>query len=186
MRRICASLVVTAAIIAGCSGDAGATPAATPDSEAEVLPTATITQIAVTATPVVECPDAEERAYIGAADTHMTLIGEAWSGLGSLLIDAGADSSLLIDDDWRSEVGLKLDTIDVYAEVLLGIDAPESMIGIERAVHSIAQDSQRAVELFIEGLDPIDAAVIDEATTALLRARATADDIPAMAEAFCD
>ncbi|MCZ7568843.1 MAG: thermonuclease family protein [Ardenticatenaceae bacterium] len=123
------------------------TPAPTPTSTPEPSPTATNT-------PSV---DPSESAYIQAVIELSESYAEAWTKASELATTVGSDVSLIFDQDWRTEMAVALGTVKANNARVRQLEAPARFAEVHAELLVAAAHYDRAVDLFAEGIDELNA-----------------------------
>ncbi|WP_420629533.1 hypothetical protein [Candidatus Leptofilum sp.] len=140
----------------------------TPEPTVTNPPKATETQV-VTETPVpTDTPDSnvltvEEEAYIDAILDIASVYGEALNILGVQLSAAGADVSLMFDDDWKIEVVTALAFLLFAGDEVRSLEAPERFETLHEHWLNAAEHYDLVAELLAEGIDEFDTDKINRA-----------------------
>ena len=136
-----------------------------------------------------------EQAYIDQVLEAIDPIPAAMQQIGQLSLDAGADTTLLLDDDWRMAMVVQLGLIKATATLVRDLQAPPRLAPVQAELVAMASRLDEGATLYAQGLDDLDGAKIEQAsakfqagTAAMQRARAlvvelAADTAPAAAPA---
>jgi hypothetical protein len=127
---------------------------------------------ALAATLAVITPDAtnepalsdDERAYI---EKVLDIIGPIQKGMqtvGELSLAAGDNNSLILDNDWRTTMGLQLGIIKGSAQMIQDLKAPAKFAGVQAELVTMATRMDEGATLYAQGLDEVDPKKITQAS----------------------
>ncbi len=102
---------------------------------------------------------ASEQAYATAIVEHSSKVSTAMSELSGL-----ASEWQIGDDEWTFNVAIQLTTIRLLYDEAMEIEPPSSMADIHYKYVQAMQHFDTAVDLIIEGVDTLDADLINQAT----------------------
>ena len=130
-------------------------------------PTPTVTP---TPLPVSECDTQEAQAYIDQLGPVTEQLARNSQDVGRLFGLAGADGTLILDFDWQLQTAAVMAEINVGAESLLELNAPQVFSAADNDLKASARLLKQFVELAVTGIDNLDPANILAANDALTRA----------------
>jgi hypothetical protein len=111
---------------------------------------------------------AADQDYLSKAEEWSSDYSTAISSLSDLMSEAGTDTSLLFDDDWKSAVVVDLVLMNLTSDEILQYGTPPSKFA---SIHSdfrvIAREANSAVDNITSGIDNFDADAIDRGTANL-------------------
>lgn len=156
--------------LAACGPSATPTPepTATPEATATAEPTAT--------------PDSavENEAYIDWAVASLQPMGELISGLAPLFAELQANQALRTDPDYTTRLGEQLGQIKARADVIQAYeDVPPDAKEAHATLVQFAANMETMTELWVKGLDEMDADAVTQASGLLQSAPAIVEEITA-------
>jgi len=80
---------------------------------------------------------------------------------GDLMVDASIDSSLLLDAEWQTKMGVALGMIKIYAEDVRAIEPPSELESCHADLVEAALHSERYADLVAESIDELDAGKLE-------------------------
>ena len=161
------------AIISGCGSDEP--PQQPPTAPPSASPAAT-----------AACPTLAQATYFLALSTIDGGVAAAFADLGETFSLAGEQPMLIFDEDWRLNVAITLTTMDIAAEQIRGLDPPPGLEDLHALQIQIADQLGIVTSSSIQGIDEIDAALLDEATAAIARTNTLVERSAAIIETLCD
>lgn len=103
---------------------------------------------------------AAEQAYASAVAEQAATLTEALSELGDLL-----QNYQFGDDEWTTDVALQLATIRIVYDEAMAMSPPSSMTEIHYKYTQGLKHYNTMTELLAQGIDELDAGLIEQATT---------------------
>ena len=169
------------ATIAGCGSDEPTQqpPTATPSASSEPN-----TAASPAATPT--CPTLAQATYFLALSEIQTGVADAFADLGETFALAGEEPLLVFDDDWRLNVAITLTTMNLAAEQIRTLTPPPGLDDLHALQLQIADQLQIVTSSSVQGIDEVDAALLDEATTAIARTNTLVASSAEIIERVCD
>ena len=146
-------------------------------------PSATPTPTPTLATP--GCPTLDQATYFLALSTIEHGVATAFADLGETFIAAGEQPLLIFDDDWRLDVAITLSTINLAAGQIRDLTPPPGLELLHALQLQIADQLEIVTSSSIQGIDDIDAALLDEATAAIARTNTLVERSAEIIEGLC-
>ena len=87
--------------------------------------------------------------------------GNAFLLAGDLMVAASIDSSLLLDAEWQTKMGVALGMIKIYAEDVRAIEPPSELEACHADLVEAALHSERYADLVAEGMNELDAGKLE-------------------------
>lgn len=122
-----------------------------------------------------------EQAYAITIVAHTTRVGQALTELGELM-----SNPQMGDDEWRLDVAVQLVTIRALYGEATEIDPPSSMTNIHYKYLQAMKHYATATDLIAEGIDELDANLIDQATTEMNMALQLTNEATKLMEEFTE
>jgi hypothetical protein len=173
-------LVFVLLVSLACGGSSSATPTAKPAADdATTSPGRSLTAtLAVTTPDAVETPtfsDAEQ-AYIGKVLDIIGPIPDAMKKVGELSTSAGENTSLFLDNSWRTSIALQLGILKASAQLVQDLKPPARFQGVQAELVTMGKQLNEGATLYAQGLDEVNpkkitqaAAKFEEGTAAMKR-----------------
>ncbi|MBT5774076.1 MAG: hypothetical protein HOH95_06830 [Dehalococcoidia bacterium] len=166
------------ATIAGCGS---AEPQQQPST---ATPTSEPTTPSPEATPA--CPTLDQATYFLALSKIQTGVAAAFADLGETFALAGEEPLLIFNDDWRLNVAITLTTMNIAAEQIRALNPPPGLEDLHALQLQIADQLEIVTSSSVQGIDDVDAALLDEATTAIARTNTLVASSADIIERVCD
>ena len=156
MRRLpillCVSILALAAL--ACGGSATLTPTAPP---ARASPTP------VDSSPASPGRTSPEAGYADAVLRISTNYRDAFTTIGEQFTNAGNDTSLLLDDEWKVTVAAALAVLQISGNDLRALVPPAKFAGAHKEFLGAADHFDQVAILAAEGIDNLDGAKLSQA-----------------------
>ena len=182
---LCLLLLAT---ISGCgsseSPDQPPTASPVPSQTATPAPSPSATPTPTPATP--GCPTVDQAAYFLALSTIERGVATAFADLGETFLLAGEQPLLIFEDDWRLDVAITLSTMNLAAEQIRSLAPPPNLEQLHALQLQIADQLEIVTSSSIQGIDDIDAALLNEATAAIGRTNTLVERSSVIIETLCD
>ena len=181
MLVVAALSLLLLASIAGCDSaeppqqPQTATPSASSESTTAASPAATPT-----------CPTLAQATYFLALAEIQSGVDTAFADLGETFALAGNEPLLIFDDDWRLNVAITLTTMNIAAEQIRTLNPPPGLDDLHALQLQIADQLQIVTSSSVQGIDEVDAALLDEATTAIARTNTLVASSAEIIERVCN
>lgn len=122
---------------------------------------------------------AEESQYVSDVLVILADLQDANNTMTEKATAASLDASLILNNEWRMDMGIALGTIQVCAKRFQQLKAPPRFTAVQREIVTAAQEYDAAASLYIKGIDSFDGELLTQgtqryatATAALQRATA--------------
>jgi len=144
----------------------GEIPTLTPEPPT-AIPSATETpQPTPTPTAILSATETPQPAQ----DSYEILIGEKISEYAVALLDVneyvqqvGNDTSLLLDNDWRTKLGLALGILNFRADEMAKLEPTPKYVNLQSIIVKLADETHLFTDAYTNGIDNFDSALIDKA-----------------------
>ena len=115
------------------------------------------------------CPTLAQASYFFALSIIEGGVATAFADLSETFSIAGDQPMRIFDEDWRLNVAITLTTMDIAAEQIHNLDPPPGLEDLHALQLQIADQLGIVTSSSVQGIDEIDAALLDEATAAIAR-----------------
>ena len=176
-----ASLLLLLAATSGCGGSKSTDqpPPASPVASRTATPAPS-----PAATPA--CPTLAQASYFLALSEIQSGVATAFADLGETFMLAGEQPTLIFDDDWRLNVAITLTTMNIAAEQIRTLNPPPGLEDLHALQLQIADQLEIVTSSSVQGIDDVDAALLDEATAAIARTNTLVERSTEIIERVCD
>lgn len=104
-------------------------------------------------------------------DTYETLISEKVPAYAQALLDVneyvqqvGNDTSLLLDDDWKTKLGFALGILNFRADEMAKLEPSPKYATLQPIIIKLADETHLFTEAYANGVDNLDVALIEKAS----------------------
>ena len=109
------------------------------------------------------CDQDSERQYLTIWDGQMLRLSSIVNDMIPLFVEMSEDTSLILDEQWRSNMDFQLEGLSIVSSNLLEQPAPASLEAMEIHVHELATNLGIASRLYEQTFDELDLGKGDEA-----------------------
>lgn len=138
-----------------------------------------ITAVAICSPPELPSLTASERNYVAAMEDHSSQLGEAMSNLDVLMTNP-----LIGYDEWTIDVATEVTVMRLLSEEAQEIEPPSSMAHIHDNYMQAMWHYDRAMDFLVEGIDTLNADLINQAASELLTGAEYMDEAAEQTEDF--
>jgi len=132
------------------------------------------------------CPTLAQATYLLALSEIQGGVATAFADLGETFALAGEEPLLIFDNDWRLNVAITLTTMNIAAEQIITLNPPPGLEQLHALQFQVADQLEIVTSSSVQGIDEVDDALLDEATTAIARTNTLVARSADIIERFCD
>lgn len=132
-------------------------PTVEPTVQPTALPTPEPTPIPTPEPQVEACPTQPEYDYLNTVVTAMSAYTSVTDEISALFTQAGEDSSLFLDNDWKLAIAVQFAFLNITSDEIFSIIAPtDRTTRIQDFLDSMMLATHLAVQSYSEGIDNLD------------------------------
>jgi hypothetical protein len=131
------------------------------------------------------CPTLAQATYFLTLAEIQSGMVNAFADLGETFALAGEQPLLVFDDDWRLNVAITLTTMNIAAEQIIKLSPPAGLDQLHSLQLQVADQLEIITSSSIQGIDNVDATLLDEATTAIARTNTLVERSAEIIEYVC-
>lgn len=129
-------------------------------------------------------PTAQERRYIDALNDGLVELGDASIEAGEQFAEAGENPALFLDQEWTIQTAAQLVRIQQVAKDARALDPSDRQEHIQELWLAVNDLTETAVDEYIEGIDSLDAELIERGTARYTYAGLLVGDLIKARDAF--
>lgn len=131
------------------------------------------------------CEREVEAAYLVDLENYIAMFVRPGGILSELMAEMGRNPALVMDSKWLDDVGIAITFMNIAADEITGLQAPDSLNEIDREAKGLAREIRASMDLYVVGIDEIDGSKVQQGTARIYNAGDYMNDMYAAIDRLC-